>query len=98
MFNHLLSIVAMLAPRAFILMLWQTSLQFRSLFSSTVWLTLGFCLAPYATLAYAAAIYNSGSVAGYWQGLVVVAAIIDGFHWAGSVRNNKNIKKRFAKA
>ncbi len=97
MFNHFLSIVAMLAPRAFILMLWQTNWGFRNLFTSPLWLTVGFCLAPYATLAYAAAIYNNGSVGGYWLGLLVVAGIVDGFHWAGSIRRNQYIKKKLAK-
>ncbi len=98
MFNHLLSIVALLAPRAFILMLWQTNWEFRNTFTSQLWLTLGFCLAPYATLAYAAAIYNNGSISGYWQGLVVAAAIIDGIHWAGNIRQQSlRLQKKLAK-
>jgi len=79
-------------------MLWQMNWRFRSIYTSPLWLTVGFCIAPYATLAYAAAIYNNGSVGGYWLGLIIVASIIDGFHWAGNIRHNQYIKKKLAKA
>lgn len=81
----LLGCIAMLAPRLLMVFILLLTTWFGQAYESVVWPLLGFFFMPYTTLAYMAAVINTGHhVSGLWLALIVTAALIDLGHWGGS--------------
>ncbi len=73
----LIALVALLAPRLVLFLLWLFTSYTRDAFQTAIWPLLGFFFMPYTTLAYAWAINSNGSVSGLYLAVVIVAAIVD---------------------
>ncbi|HEY6090867.1 MAG TPA: hypothetical protein VIV83_02670 [Gemmatimonadales bacterium] len=74
----LLALLALLAPRIAIVLLWALSTWFDGLFTSTLWPVLGFIFLPTSLLWYTVVLHWFGGVWSLWTiaGLVI-ALIID---------------------
>lgn len=81
----ILVVLGLLLPRVVMVFIWLLTDWFSQAFTTMLWPILGFLFMPYTTLAYMAAMLNTGgSVSGMWLVLVVVAALVDLGHWGGT--------------
>lgn len=82
-----LIIVGLTLPRVAILAIWLLSDWFTRVFGGWLLPVLGFVFLPYTTLAYTAAMVQTGGNLNFlWMAIVVVAAIADVGHWTGGLR------------
>jgi hypothetical protein len=78
-------VLALLVPRVFMVFIWLLTNWFQVAFNTALWPILGFLFMPYTTLAYLAAVLNTGgNVNGLWIVLIVIAAVVDLGHWGGT--------------
>ena len=76
--------LALLVPRLVLLGLFLFSIYLDHIFQTRLWPVLGFLIMPLTTLAYVYAKHaSSGSVAGWYLALVIIAATIDLGLWGG---------------
>jgi hypothetical protein len=73
----LIALLALIAPRFVIILLWLFSGYLAAAYTTVLWPVLGFFFMPYTTLAYAVAMNNAGSVSGAYLVLVVFAVLVD---------------------
>ncbi|MFG0275147.1 MAG: hypothetical protein ACF8QF_08820 [Phycisphaerales bacterium] len=73
----LIALLALMAPRITIVLLVILSDYIGNAYSTILWPLLGFLFFPFTTLAYAFAINEAGSVAGFHLVLVVIAVLFD---------------------
>ena len=77
-------VLALLIPRVVMFFIWLLTDWFSLAFETAIVPLLGFLFLPYTTLAYMAAMLNTGQVSGGWLLLVIVAALADISQWGGS--------------
>jgi hypothetical protein len=73
----LLVVLALLAPRVALVLLWLFSSVLDNAFASALWPVLGFIFMPFLTIAYAFAVTTGGGVQGIWLAIVIIAALAD---------------------
>lgn len=73
----LIAILALLAPRIVMVVLWLTSDYLQRAFQTAIWPLLGFFFMPYTTIAYAWAMNSNGTVSGIYLVVVIVAVLVD---------------------
>ena len=73
----LLVLLATIAPRLVIVLLFLFSEVLKNAYETTIWPLLGFFFMPYTTLAYAWAMHSRGAVSGIFLVIVVVAVLLD---------------------
>ena len=84
----LMSLTALLLPRALLFFIWLLTDSFSRAFAGPLWPALGFLFMPYTTLAYMGAMLaNNRSADGWWLVLVVVAVLVDLGNWSGGGRS-----------
>ncbi len=69
----MLSLVAVLFPRITILVLWILTDWFSSVFSSMLWLVLGFIFMPLTTLWYSVVVNQYG---GQWNAMTIAVMVL----------------------
>jgi len=80
----LVVLVALVVPRAVMLIAFLTTDWFQSAFESRAWPFLGFVFMPYTTFAYMAAMLNNNhALTGVWLALFIAAIVVDAAHWFG---------------
>jgi len=83
-----LALIALLFPRALIVVLWLFTDWFSGVFSTVLWPVLGFLFLPITTLWYSVVINYYG---GQWTTvniiLMVVAILIDMGSWGGGYKS-----------
>jgi hypothetical protein len=83
----LIIILAMLTPRLVLALIFLLTGWFEIVFATWLWPVLGFLFLPYTTLAYMAAVLNTGgAITTGWLALIVIAALADVGHWGGGYR------------
>jgi hypothetical protein len=86
----LLVVLALLLPRVVMVFIWLLTNWFQAVFKTLLWPILGFLFMPYTTLAYVAAMLNTGgNIAGGWLVLIIVAAVVDVGHWGHAGRYHR---------
>ena len=84
----LVAVIALLFPRVLIVVLWLLTDWFSGVFSSILWLVLGFVFLPVTTLWYSVVINRYG---GQWSItniiLMVLAIVIDMGSWRGGYKS-----------
>ena len=85
----LLVLVALLLPRLALVLIWLFTDWFAAVFDLWLWPVLGFLFLPYTTLAYMAAILNTGAVTLAWGILIVLAVIVDIGHYDRGYRGRR---------
>lgn len=87
----LLTLLALMAPRFVIFLVWLFSDFIGRAYETTLWPLLGFFFMPLTTLAYAAAIHWNGQVTGFYFAMVLFATLTDlGFIGGASYRQRRN--------
>ncbi|NLW86251.1 MAG: hypothetical protein GXY38_05205 [Planctomycetes bacterium] len=86
-----LVILALLLPRVVMFFIWLLTDWFGRAFGSWLIPLLGFLFLPYATLAYMAAVLNSGGLHGWWIVLFIIAIVVDVSHW-GSTKSLRRLR------
>jgi len=82
--------LALLAPRVAMVLIFLLTRWFQDAFGTWLWPVLGFIFLPYTTLAYTAAVLNTGgAITPGWLVLIVIAAIVDLGHWGGGYRSRR---------
>lgn len=80
-----ITVIALLMPRALMFFIWLLTDWFPRAYESTIWPVLGFLFMPYTTLAYMAAMLNNEHrLTGGWLVLLIVAVVVDVGHGGGS--------------
>lgn len=82
----LIVLLALLAPRIALFLLWLFTDYLAQVFESTLWPVLGFLFLPTATLAYAFGMRTEGRIHGLYLGLVILGALIDVGAFSGGSR------------
>lgn len=78
---------ALLLPRAAMVLIFLFTTWFQQVFATWLLPILGFIFLPYTTLAYTAAVLNTGgSITLGWGILIIIAVIADVGHWGGGYR------------
>ena len=86
----LLTLIGLLVPRILMIFILLLTDWFDKAYDSFIWPFLGFIFMPYTTLAYMAAMVDSG-LNGGWIVLLIVAVLADlGCMGSGSVNRNKS--------
>lgn len=86
----LLILVGLLLPRAAIVLIWLFTDWLHAVFDVWLWPLLGFIFLPYTTLAYVAAMLNTGgTITLGWLILIIVAVLADVAHWGGGYRTRR---------
>lgn len=93
MMGCILTVVALLAPRVAMLLIWLLTGWFGRAFETVIWPLLGFLFMPYTTLAWMAGALHGG-VRGWWTVLVVLAVLFDIGHWHGGGRSYRAHTRR----
>jgi hypothetical protein len=77
-------LLAVMLPRVTLVMIFLFTSWLGTVFSSCVWPVLGFLFVPYTTLAYIAAVLNSGGhITPGWIILIIFAFLVDVGHTGG---------------
>lgn len=79
--------LALLAPRAALVLLWLFTDLLSRAFDSVLWPVVGFVFMPFLTIAYAFAQTSGSGVHGIWLVIVVLAALADLGALGGGVRS-----------
>lgn len=87
----LIALVALLAPRVVMIVLYLASDYLQRAFQGWLWPLLGFLFMPYTTLAYAWAINSNGSVSGVYLAVLVIAVLVDLGVLGGSARRRERV-------
>jgi len=83
----LLIVLAVVVPRVTMIFIFLLTGWFGTAFKSWVWPVLGFIFMPYTTLAYTAAVLNTGgSISPGWLVVIILAVLADIGHWGGGYR------------
>lgn len=83
-------ILALMVPRVAMLLMFFLTRWFEIVFTNWLWPVLGFVFLPYTTLAYMAAILNTGgTLTPGWLVLIIVAIMADMAHWGGGYRTHR---------
>ena len=84
----ILVVLALLVPRVVMVAIFLLTSWFGKAFETWVWPVLGFLFMPYTTLAYMAAVLNTGpgAITPGWLVLIVIAVLADVGHWGGGYR------------
>lgn len=83
----LLVFLALLLPRVAIVVIFLFTRWLHAAFATWLWPVLGFVFLPYATLAYTAAVVNTGGrITLGWLLLIILAVLVDIAHWGGGYR------------
>ena len=86
----LLVLMGLFVPRVAIMVIWLFTGWLGDVFSTWIWPVLGFLFMPYTTLAYTAAVLNTGgAVRPGWLILIILAALVDMGHWGGGYRAHR---------
>lgn len=73
----IVALIALLAPRLAIILLWLFSDYLSTAFGTWLWPLLGFFFLPLTTLAYAWSVHTFGGIQGLGLIAVIVAFLID---------------------
>ncbi len=85
-----LVLLALILPRAALVLIFLFTGWFEVAFATWLWPVLGFIFLPYTTLAYTAAVVNTGGhVTVGWLLLIIVAVLADAGHWGGGYRTHR---------
>ena len=90
-------IIALLAPRLFLLLIWLLTNWPSRAFDTVLWPLLGTFLMPYTTLTYMAGMLNAQSIEGGWLLLLIAAVLFDILHLGMSTRVQGRRKLRIPK-
>jgi len=75
----------MMLPRLVMVFIFLLTEWFQQAYASWLWPVLGFFFMPYTTLAWMAAMLNTGGTfSAGWVVLIVLAVLADVSHWGGS--------------
>ncbi len=90
----LLLVLALLVPRAAIVLVFLFTPWFDQVFATWFWPLLGLIFLPYSTLAYTAAVLNTGgTITPGWLVVMVVAVLADLGHWGGGYHSHRRRHK-----
>lgn len=86
----LLVLLALLAPRVTIVVIFLFTRWLHAAFGTWIWPLLGLIFLPYTTLAYTAGAVNTGgALTPGWIVLIVVGVLADLAHWHGGYRTHR---------